>query len=143
MRTTKRVNRVVNYVTRSLFLQLIISINQKLKDMFKVMSNKGFHMTFDNGFTISVQFGKGNYCGSRHIEDNGTFEAWENKIWQSPDAEIAVLHNESLLSIGQYDQVIGWVSADSVAKAIHIVSTATNVDDILEGITVQGVKQGS
>jgi hypothetical protein len=120
------------------YLQLIISINQKLKDMFKIMNNKGFHMTFDNGFTISVQFGKENYCGSRHIEDNDT-----KLLWQSPDAEIAVLYNGSLLSIGEYDQVIGWVSAGSVAKAIHIVSTATNVDDILEGIAVQGVKQES
>jgi hypothetical protein len=36
---------------------------------FKSTNNKGFQMTFENGWTISVQFGYGNYCdNSRHPE---------------------------------------------------------------------------
>jgi len=37
--------------------------------MFKITSNKGFHITFKNGWTVSVQFGPGNYCDNynRHI----------------------------------------------------------------------------
>ena len=30
--------------------------------MFKISDNKGFQMTFDNGYMVSVQFGAGNYC---------------------------------------------------------------------------------
>ena len=30
--------------------------------MFKITSNKGFHITLENGYTVSVQFGPGNYC---------------------------------------------------------------------------------
>lgn len=30
--------------------------------MFKITSGKGFHITFENGYTVSVQFGGGNYC---------------------------------------------------------------------------------
>jgi len=30
--------------------------------MLKSTENKGFHLTFQNGYTISVQFGRGNYC---------------------------------------------------------------------------------
>ena len=30
--------------------------------MFKITSKKGFHITFENGWTVSVQFGPGNYC---------------------------------------------------------------------------------
>lgn len=30
--------------------------------MFRITSNKGFHITFKNGYTVSVQFGPGNYC---------------------------------------------------------------------------------
>lgn len=30
--------------------------------MFKITGNKGFHITFENGYTVSVQFGPGNYC---------------------------------------------------------------------------------
>jgi hypothetical protein len=29
---------------------------------FKITGGKGFHMTFANGYTVSVQFGGGNYC---------------------------------------------------------------------------------
>ena len=30
--------------------------------MFKITQGKGFMITFENGVTISVQFGVGNYC---------------------------------------------------------------------------------
>ena len=29
---------------------------------FFITGGKGFHITFDNGYTVSVQFGPGNYC---------------------------------------------------------------------------------
>jgi hypothetical protein len=28
----------------------------------KITNKKGFHITFENGYTVSVQFGPGNYC---------------------------------------------------------------------------------
>jgi hypothetical protein len=31
---------------------------------FRICDNKGFHITFENGWTISVQFGGGNYCAN-------------------------------------------------------------------------------
>ena len=30
--------------------------------MFCITDGKGFHITFENGYTVSVQFGPGNYC---------------------------------------------------------------------------------
>lgn len=30
--------------------------------MFKITHKKGFHITFENQWTVSVQFGPGNYC---------------------------------------------------------------------------------
>jgi len=30
--------------------------------MFAITKNKGFHITFENGINVSVQFGGGNYC---------------------------------------------------------------------------------
>jgi hypothetical protein len=30
--------------------------------LFKITAQKGFHITFENGYTVSVQFGPGNYC---------------------------------------------------------------------------------
>jgi hypothetical protein len=32
--------------------------------MFKISDNKGFQITFDNGYTVSVQFGAGNYSNN-------------------------------------------------------------------------------
>jgi hypothetical protein len=29
---------------------------------FRITGGKGFHMTFANGYTVSVQWGPGNYC---------------------------------------------------------------------------------
>jgi hypothetical protein len=29
---------------------------------FRITGKKGFHITFANGYTVSVQFGPGNYC---------------------------------------------------------------------------------
>lgn len=36
--------------------------------MFKITGKKGFHITFDNGYTVSVQFGPGNYCSNYDME---------------------------------------------------------------------------
>ena len=32
---------------------------------FRITGGKGFHVTFDNGWTVSVQFGCFNYCANR------------------------------------------------------------------------------
>jgi hypothetical protein len=34
--------------------------------MFRIIGKKGFHITFENGYTVSVQFGPGNYCDNYH-----------------------------------------------------------------------------
>jgi len=35
---------------------------------FRITHNKGFHITFPNGLTLSTQFGGGNYC-ENHMGD--------------------------------------------------------------------------
>ena len=44
--------------------------------MSKFVNNngKGFGMTFDNGFTISVQWGKGNYSSNRDLVEDDTIK---------------------------------------------------------------------
>lgn len=37
--------------------------------MFAITGAKGFHITFDNGWTVSVQFGYGNYCDNRYSSE--------------------------------------------------------------------------
>ena len=89
---------------------------------FQATTNKGFRMKFDNGFSISVQWGSMNYCERRNYSDDYKSEMKEDYI-KSIDAEIAVIDSEGgMLAIGEHDTVIGWCSADEVAKYIAIVS---------------------
>lgn len=49
---------------------------------------KGFHMTFENGLTVSVQWGAGNYCDNHFPKDmDFTF----SKDAESDTAEVAVI----------------------------------------------------
>ncbi len=53
---------------------------------FKTCGNKGFHVTFKNGWTISVQFGGGNYCDNYDFPIGQEQEQYE---MESSDAEVA------------------------------------------------------
>lgn len=53
---------------------------------FTATRNQGFHITFPNGWTVSVQFGPGNYCQERY----STLEPHRLDIWECSDAEVAV-----------------------------------------------------
>ena len=79
--------------------------------MFRSCRNKGFHMTFENGWTISVQWGRENYCEQVENEADGTHLA--------KDAEIAAWHVDGT------DLLIedsGWRDTNYVAKWITKVS---------------------
>jgi hypothetical protein len=42
------------------------------RTMFRITGGKGFGIQFDNGYSVSVQFGPGNYCSNydRDFEDS-------------------------------------------------------------------------
>ena len=96
--------------------------------MFRTNSNKGFFMAFDNGFGISVQWGTMNYCSVKNLDEvfndlemKGNSKGFRN-AWESNTAEIAVFKGDTMMSVGDGDQVIGWLATDDVAKVIEIVS---------------------
>lgn len=95
--------------------------------MFKITMNKGFQLTFDNGYTISVQFGHGNYC--ENYSNTEYYPCNKEIIVTSADAEIAIWHENDgefitdkvLADMGYpeiFDAVKGYVSANDVAKII-------------------------
>ena len=97
---------------------------------FTATTNKGFRMKFDNGFSISVQWGSMNYCERRNYSDDYKSELDENFI-ESTDAEIAIIDSKGgMLAIGEHDTVIGWLSADKVSRVIAIVSSSTTKNEI-------------
>ena len=99
---------------------------------FTATQNKGFRMKFDNGFEISVQWGAENYCEKKSF--NTDIDPRKERIWESTSAEIAVFNDEGIVPIGSDDQVIGWLSADKVAKIIEGVSSAESSEEIINEI---------
>lgn len=99
-----------------------------LRKGFVSTMRRGFHMTFKNGLTISVQWGAGNYCDNHFPED---LDFSYSKDAKSDTAEIAVITpNGEFIdpqTFVKYDlqsdgAVAGWLDADQVAELIHNVS---------------------
>ena len=57
------------------------------KSKFVSTHNKGFQMTFENGFRISVQWGIGNYCQRKEDGDFGESESVETESTQEESEE--------------------------------------------------------
>lgn len=101
--------------------------------MFKITLGKGFHITFpENGFTVSVQFGFGNYCENQHDMELKEYLPDRSKLKSRiacPNAEVAIfdklgtcyrLDGDSLILDDSH--VSCWQTAQEVAHIIHVVS---------------------
>jgi len=97
--------------------------------MFTSCENKGLQMTFENGLTISIQFGVGNYCERRSFTASFRSEM-DEPIIQSATAEIAIWDAELVWYNFGSDTVTGWVSTDDVADWIYRVKNATSLETI-------------
>lgn len=108
--------------------------------MFAATENKGFQISFSNGYTISCQFGARNYCShyGRHLEpDYELLEEMHKRIHKSVDCEVAIWKNgsrwvtrEIIEAVGIDhdcgDDVLANATPDEVAKIIaHIVNLDT------------------
>jgi hypothetical protein len=78
--------------------------------------NKGFQMTFENGWTISVQWGAGNYCTRGRLNSNPMADM-KAEVVSSPDCEIMIFKVEQNFNFGN-DEVKGYCDADEVAEWI-------------------------
>lgn len=95
--------------------------------MLKVTQGKGVQMTFANGWTVSVQWGSGNYS-DHYIRSARAGEHWDTvqrSVGEqgSKTAEIAAWDaNKTWYDFGG-DTVKGYVSADEVAEFIHLIAS--------------------
>jgi len=87
--------------------------------MFYTVANKGFQVTFANGWKVSVMFGGGNYCQNR-------FENVDHRetIFQSDDAEVAVFTPDDEFSTDfpgcpEGDQVLGWITSETMLEIMN------------------------
>jgi hypothetical protein len=96
--------------------------------MFKITSGKGFHVTFANGWTVSVQFGPGNYCANRGWEIGRDDEACGKR--GSFDAEIAAWPKGGEMFDFGGDTVKGWVTPDELLAFMNeIAAKPASVED--------------
>lgn len=61
--------------------------------MFQITYGKGFHIEFENGYRVSVQFGGGNYCGNYDMPIGGDDYRKAGEVGCF-DAEVAVLASD-------------------------------------------------
>lgn len=79
--------------------------------MFTLCQN-GFHLKFENGWTVSVQWGVHNYCNNR---------CNEGEIKISETAEVAAWDNENNWYNFGSDEVKGYQTANQVAEFINLI----------------------
>jgi len=89
--------------------------------MIKSTNNKGFSLTFRNGWTISVQFGYGNYCANHHHPGGFDFNKTQPVV-ESSNAEIAIWNADGEWFNFGTDTVNGYCTANEVAEWIEKVS---------------------
>ena len=76
----------------------------------------GFHMSFENGWTISVQIGRHNYCSNKDVFHNLDIKP------ECGNAEIAAWDRNNIFYRFETDDVKGYVMPDEIAKFIWMVS---------------------
>jgi hypothetical protein len=91
--------------------------------------NKGFHLTFNNGLTISVQIGVGNYCNNQNHSLDYDFEQ-KQAITKCDNAEIAIWDNNNVWFKFDNDTVKGWVNTEEVGIWIDRVRRAKSIKTI-------------
>ena len=93
---------------------------------FSITRAKGVALTFGNGYTVSIQWGPGNYCAN-YVLKNPESRDWDAPMkqaatgqWDSPDAECAVIDPDGNFCShpGWGGDVKGYMSADEVAVLI-------------------------
>ena len=101
------------------------------------LTDSGFHLTLENGYTLSVQWGPHNYISRRNFSDSAWKGYTESEVnrWAkegSPDAEIAIFGPDgNLIQLeGECDQVKGWVKPDEILTFLIIAAKMNKVSRI-------------
>lgn len=105
-------------------------LGQKVKESprpgFKITEGKGFHITFKNGWTVSVQFGPGNYGDNyrRRIRDDNVASGEEGStcaetaVWP-PSGEFHEIDGDSVQGYrtpAQVLELLNWAAAQEAPR---------------------------
>lgn len=90
--------------------------------MFSITGGKGFQITFENGYTVSCQFGANNYCENyyRHLEPDYQYgEERLKDIYSSKDCEVAIWNKKDGRNwvTGKIVKALGMDSTEDMVQA--------------------------
>lgn len=86
--------------------------------------NKGFQVTFDNGYTASIQYGKCNYCDRKDYSIGSLNEPLPNDITCS-NFEMAVWDKDNnWVRLTEHDDVAGYVPFEHLPVILALVQFA-------------------
>lgn len=92
---------------------------------FVTSDRKGFHITFENGCTVSVQFGYGNYGSNRDWRGGHRNDG----VPKARTAEVAAWHaNGDWIKVAEDDDVAGWQSPAEVLAIMSRVAAMPRAD---------------
>ena len=97
-----------------------IKLAEGIGGKFVVINDRGFNISFPNGYEVSVKFGSGNYSDNYDLSG-----VPNNSPLYSSTAEIAILdENDALiaLSSSENDTVIGWVTPEYLSPILNAAS---------------------
>jgi hypothetical protein len=89
---------------------------------FYITHGKGFHITFPNKWTVSVQFGPANYCDN-YNKEIGREEIASGKEG-SETAEVAVLTPQhTMWEFPEGDTVLGYKTPLEVLQLMNLIAS--------------------
>ncbi len=87
--------------------------------MFKITGKAGFHIGFENGYTVSVQFGRGNYCTNKNVSEDYVPLGG----WSCENAEVAVFGKDGeFVKLDNGDVVEAHQSVAQVLELMNKIS---------------------
>jgi hypothetical protein len=99
--------------------------------------SNGFRVTFANGWTVSVQFGAGNYCDHYDVQD------YDKTLPKSKTAEIAIIHDDGTwysfvdkrpdVGPDAGTHVEGWQTPEQVLAFMNVAAALPNFPASGEG----------
>lgn len=86
--------------------------------MFEVTANKGVHIVFPNGYSISIQWGVVNYCGNRARDIE-----YGRPVPASSTAETAIRNPDGEFVLYKGAEVQGYQSVTEVLETMNYVAS--------------------
>jgi len=96
--------------------------------MFKICDQKGFHITFDNGYTVSVQFGAGNYCDNY---DANIMDYLGKPVPPSRTAETALIAPDGKFVEYKGDDVQARQTPEDVLELLNYAASLAQYNEVL------------